>query len=270
MGGALRGAATGDAGPMLNPSGMGLSRAYAVEARYQLTQNDSSQRPHFSIVDSTSGYRLAGGVYYTYLSAKPGLLKRSGHEGGVSLAVPIGGFVYVGSQLKYLRLTTEPQAAPPLGTAATQAKLNGFTFDLGITVRPVAQFSFGAVAYNLNDLKTDLAPLGGGLGASFSPVPQLTLTFDTVFDLTTYDDTKGTQTSLMGGAEFMTANGVAVRAGGGKNAMRDAGYLAAGASAVSELGALDLGFSRDISGGSKFTVFAVSLRLFAATPIDPG
>lgn len=255
---------------MLNPSGMGLARAYALEARYQLTQNEASHRPHFSVVDSTSSSRLAGGLYYTYLSEKPGISKRSGHEGGVSLAVPLGGLVFVGGQLKYLRLITEPQAPPLTGTKAEKDTFTGFTFDLGVTVRPLTQLSLGAVAYNLNDLKSPFAPMGGGLGASVMPIAMLTLTFDAVVDLTTYDDTKGNQTSLMGGAEFMTGNGIAVRAGGGKNAFRDAGYLAAGLSTVSELGAVDLGFSRDISGGSEFMVLAISIRLFAATPTDPG
>jgi len=270
MGGALRGAATGDAGPMMNPSGMGLARNYAIEARYQLTQNDSSHRPHLSIVDATSAYRVAGGLYYTYLSEKPGTLKRSGHEAGVSLAVPFGSMVFVGGQLKYLRLATESQVAPATGTDAASHKLSDYTFDLGVTVRPVTQLSLGAVAYNVKDLKDPLAPLGAGLGASFAPMPVLNVTFDTVFDFTSYDDTKGTQTSLMGGLEFMVDNGVALRAGGGKSSMRQAGYVAAGASAVSELGAVDIGMSRDISGGSKYTVFALSVRLFAATPIDPG
>ncbi|MDX2020838.1 MAG: hypothetical protein SF187_11400 [Deltaproteobacteria bacterium] len=269
MGGALRGAATGDAGPMLNPSGMGLARAYAVEARYQLTQNETSHRPHLSIVDSTSAFRIAGGAYYTYLNAKPGISKLSGHEGGVALAVPFGERVFVGGQIKYLRLTTESPAVAPTVTGEKD-KLSGFNFDLGATVRPVDQLSIGGVVYNLNDQKTPLTPFSAGGGVTFMPLPVVTVTFDTVVDFTTYDDKAGNKTSLMGGAEYMTPNGVAVRVGGGKNGVRDAGYLSAGASAVSELGALDIGFSRDISGGSKFTVFAISLRLFAATPIDPG
>jgi hypothetical protein len=270
MGGALRGAATGDAGPMLNPSGMGLARNYALEARYQLSQNDTSHRPHFSIVDSTSAYRIAGGLYYTYLSEKPGALKRSGHEAGASLAIPFGSMVFLGGQLKYLRLATESQVAPAMGPDAASNKLSDYTFDVGITVRPAAQLSLGAVAYNVKDLKDKVAPFGAGLGVSFAPLPVLTMTFDTVFDFTTYDDSKGTQTSVMGGVEFMTDNGVALRAGGGKSSLRQAAYVTAGASALSEMGAVDIGFSRDISGDSKYTVLALSVRLFAATPIDPG
>ena len=137
-------------------------------------------------------------------------------------------------------------------------------------MKPVDQLSLGGAVYNLNDQETPLAPFSAGGGIAFMPLPALTVTFDTVVDFTTYADNVGNKTSVLGGAEYMTPNGVAVRLGGGKNAIRNAGYVSAGASAVSEMGALDVGFSRDISGDSKFTVFALSLRLFAATPIDPG
>src|SRR3954462_15553412 len=70
LGGALRGAATGDTGLTLHPSGMSLMRAYVIEAAYARDSFGSSKTNlgRLSIVDSTSAFNLAGGVYYQYLA----------------------------------------------------------------------------------------------------------------------------------------------------------------------------------------------------------
>src|SRR5687767_12430363 len=97
MGGALRGAATGDTGLTLNPSGMSLMRAYVIEGAY--AYDDDLQEGHLgrlSIVDSTSGFNIAGGVYYNYVSEKSDARTISGHEGGVALGIPLGQVVFLG------------------------------------------------------------------------------------------------------------------------------------------------------------------------------
>src|SRR5690349_19250330 len=65
MGGVGRAVATGDAGPILNPSGMSLVRQYHVEGTYGFSNRRGDHFLHASVVDSTSGYLLAGGLYYT-------------------------------------------------------------------------------------------------------------------------------------------------------------------------------------------------------------
>lgn len=272
MGGALRAAATGDAGPMLNPSGMALARAYAVEAGYQLTSDPSSHRPHLSVVDSTSATGIAAGLHYTYVSAKPGNAKLTGHEAGLAVSIPFGGRVFLGGQAKYYRLSSASTLAPPEGLPdLPEETTRGFTFDLGATIRVLETLNFAVVGYNLADLDSALAPVALGTGAAYAPLAKVTLAFDTVFDFTTYDDTRETLTSLMGGVEYLTDGGVAVRVGGGRNGPREAGYVSAGASAISELGAVDVGISRDLSGDPKLTMFVISARLFAATgAVDPG
>src|SRR5687768_4896169 len=71
MGGAMRATATGDAGPMLNPSGMSLTRAYVLETAYQYVDPGGENDFRTSIVDSTSGFNVAGGLYYTYRDGDP-------------------------------------------------------------------------------------------------------------------------------------------------------------------------------------------------------
>jgi hypothetical protein len=245
---ALRSAATGDSALLLNPSGMSLVRSYVVEASYT---NDhlggTAHDAHLSIVDSTSGFNLAGGLYYTYATSPT----VSGHEGGVALSFPIADRVFIGGLVKYLYLT-QKEPLPP-GT------LKGFTFDVGVTVRPVSVVSIGLVAQSLVDRETSRAPRTLGGGVSVSPTPDFLLSFDAVYD---YSVSSNKVWHYMGGGEYLFAKKLGVRAGGGHRGDTKATYLSAGASLVSEVGALDAGFQQDVSGSLKETIFAVGARLF--------
>ena len=72
------------------------------------------------------------------------------------------------------------------------------------------------------------------------------------------------------GGEFTLAQKVGFRAGGGYDASTGNGYLTAGVSGVSEVGAFDAGFRQDVSQhqddlgvvAPRQTVVGISLRLF--------
>jgi hypothetical protein len=268
--GALRGSATGDAALFLNPSGMSMVRSYVLEAAYNYDRiaSGDGHAGHVSIVDSTSGFNLAGGLYYTYISESAGApgtpggrLGRSGHEGGLALSVPIGQRFFIGATARYLRISHD--APVPVGTPG---RVSGFSFDAGMTVRPLDVISVGFSATNINDPGTNRAPRTFGIGATVAPVPDLLLTFDGVMDFTNVP--AGTERVLhfMGGAEYVFAKRVAARGGGGRRGGIDAGFVAAGLSLLAEVGALDVGFQRDLGGPLGETVVAVSARLFVPAP----
>ena len=71
MGGASRGYATGGAGPLLNPSGMSLVQLYHIDAGWVYAAPGANNFFHASVVDSTSGFKLGGGLYYTYHTDNP-------------------------------------------------------------------------------------------------------------------------------------------------------------------------------------------------------
>jgi hypothetical protein len=268
FGGALRGAATGDSGLTLNPSGMSLMRAYVIEAAYAHDRigGGSTNLGRLSIVDSTSGFNIAGGVYYNYLADAPaGGLKRSGHEGGVALAIPIGEHVFLGGTVKYFRL--RQSGTLPAGTASS---IRGFTFDAGLTLKPVGSVSIGITGQNLADLHTDRAPRTVGGGLAVGATTDLLFAVDAVLDLTSRRDAGGTGNvwHVMGGAEYLFAKQFALRAGGGRRGNTRAGYLAAGASYIGQVGAVDFGFQQDLAGGAKETFIALSLRLFLPAPVE--
>jgi hypothetical protein len=249
---ALRSAATGDSALALNPSGMSLVRSYVLEGSYT---NDhlggTTHDAHLSVVDSTSGLNVAGGLYYTYVTSPT----VSGHEGGVALSFPFADRVFIGGLVKYLYLSQE-EPLPP-------GRLKGFTFDVGVTVRPVSVVSIAVVAQSLVDRETSRAPRTLGGGVSLSPTPDFLLSFDGVYD---YSVSSNKVWHFMGGGEYLFGKTFGVRAGGGRRGDRKATYLSAGASLVSEVGALDAGFQQDVSGSLKETIFAVGARLFVPAP----
>ncbi len=257
MGGAGRADARGDEGPMLNPAGMSLGRLYTLGAGYQFITRDGGHVGHASVVDSTSGFNLAGGLFYNYRTAAPaGVPRLLGHEAGMSLSYPLGSRVLFGVTGKYLNVG----GGPPGPNASTD--VSGITADVGLVVRAASILTIGVVGYNLRDLSTAHAPVALGYGVAFNPIPDFVLSVDGLHDLTTYDSTRGVRTTVGGGGEYTLQRRMAFRGGGGHDGGSGHGYLSAGLVAVSELGAVDFGFRQDVTGVGKLTFLAVGLRLF--------
>jgi hypothetical protein len=145
----------------------------------------------------------------------------------------------------------------------------GFTFDLGTTVRPTPMLSLGLVGTNLYDVQNGQAPQGIGYGAAFLPAPSLLLEADGRTTFTADNRTGRKGTSLLIGGEWTAAQRFGLRAGGGYDASTGNGYLTAGLSGISEIGAFDAGLRQDITQHQEAgletprqTVVGVSLRLF--------
>ncbi|HEY2903327.1 MAG TPA: hypothetical protein VGL59_22275, partial [Polyangia bacterium] len=205
---------------------------------------------------------LAGGLYYTYQGNAPDEMPTGhGHEVGGALALPLGEYVSIGSTLKYFRLS---------GDQALDGHSGGLTFDVGATVRPVQGLMIGLVGTNLYHLTNDDAPRTIGYGLGFTAVSDLILSVDgrTMLDPSLHTGHKGT--SIMGGGEYFLFHKFAFRLGGGHDAINQHGYLSAGFSAVSEIGALDVGARRDLFGVSDgdpaVTVVSAGFRLFVPQP----
>jgi hypothetical protein len=264
MGGASRAWAIGDAGPILNPSGMSILKTYTIDGAYQYAHQFSESFLHASIVDGTSSYNIAGGVYYTYHLMEPGGgVSGRGHEGGLALSMPFGEYAAIGATVKYFRLL-DADAGPANHSG-------GVTFDVGATIRPTQTLSFAVVGTNLHDLQNGrAAPFGVSYGAASTPIPNLLLAVDGMTSFDTDEVTGRKWTAVMGGGEWTVAQRLGLRAGGGYDGRTGNGYLTAGLSGISEIGAFDAGFRQDISqhvdGAGvvtpRETVIGVSLRLF--------
>jgi hypothetical protein len=265
MGGATRAWALADSAVLLNPSGMSLAKAYNVEAAYAYGTRLSEQFFHASVVDSTSGSNLAGGLYYTYHLDKPAGLAGHGHEVGAALSLPLGDSIALGGTLKWFRLdgADDNPARAALLAAPTS---DGLTCDVGATVRPMSSISFGVVGVNLIDRHSGQVPKMLTYGVAYLPVPDLVLAADGVTSLARDDFTGRRGTGVKAGLEASVAQRVALRAGGGIDPIAGAGYLAVGFSAVSEVAAVDVGARGDLfpyrAGTSRNLILGLSLRLF--------
>jgi hypothetical protein len=248
----MRAIATGDAGPQLNPSGISLLRAYLIEGSYQYGSAAKSQDARISAVDSTSGFNLGGALYYTYHRDSPSDgVTQIGHLFGGSLSFPLLDKIFLGGSAKYIHFAD---------TAGTHS---GFTFDAGLTVRPIPQVSIGAVGYNLLDRNTPWAPRAVGGGVAVLPMPMLLLVFDSVLEKVYDNSGRDNVMYYMGGGEISFAASAAIRAGGGHDGLTKNSYVSAGFSLLSaDIGALDVGLRQDVSGARKATIFGVSARLF--------
>jgi hypothetical protein len=267
MGGATRAWALSDSAPLLNPSGMSLVKAYNVEAAYAYGTRLDDQFLHASIVDSTSASNIAGALYYTYHLDKPtSLVSGHDHEAGAALSAPIGSYLSLGATGKWFKL--EGADAGPTG-----ANTGGLTFDVGATMRPTPIFSLAIVGANLIDLHSGQAPQELTYGAAFIPTAELVLALDGVTSFTRDDVTGQRGTGVKIGGELSLAQRVALRVGGGTDPMRGVGYLAAGASILSEVAAVDFGARGDLfpygTGSARNVFLGVSLRLFVGQGSGP-
>lgn len=271
MGGAGRADARGGQGPLLNPAGMSLSRLYTLEGAYQFINNGGGHLAHASVVDSTSGFNLAGALFYSYRTfttptgpapggATPGMGEFSGHAPGISLSFPFGGYLLVGLSGKYLSLSGGP---PELDGRNSHS---GFTGDAGAIVRVGSLVSLSVTGYNLRDLSTVYAPVSMGYGIALTPIPDFVIAADGYHDFTTTDPARGVTTTVGGGAEYSFQRKVVFRVGGGRDGRSRHGYVSGGLAAMSELGAIDFGIRQDISGDAKLTFIALGLRLFVPQP----
>jgi hypothetical protein len=262
MGDAVRGFALGDSGLMLNPSGMSLVKNFqALEGSYGYSRRLSAHTLHASMVDNTSGFGIAGGVYYNYRASEPGGgVTGHGHESGLGLSLPVAGRAAIGGTIKYFNLS---------GDDAPGEHTGGLTFDVGVTVSVLPKVSIGIVGSNLRDLDNSNAMRGVGYGVAVIPIPDLVIGVDGATRLTPDKHTGRKGTGFMAGADLTLAGKYGIRAGGGYDPSTANGYVTAGLSAVSEVGAVDGGIRQDIvvhGTTPRSTVVGVSLRLFIPAP----
>jgi len=258
MGDAGRAFAVGDSGPMLNPSGMSLVKNFQVlEGAYGYSSRLSAHTLHASMVDNTSGFGIAGGLYYNYRVAEPGGgLTGHGHEAGLALSVPIASRATLGGTVKYFNLS---------GIDAPAGRTGGVTFDVGTTVSLIPQLSVAVVGTNLRQLHNSHATQGVGYGVAVIPTRDLVIAADGWTRLTADNYTGRKGTNVMVGADLTLGGKFGVRAGGGYDSATQNGYVSAGLSAVSEIGAIDGAIRQDVfvnGNVPRGTIVAISLRLF--------
>jgi hypothetical protein len=229
----------------------------ALEGSYSYSSRLHAHTLNASMVDNTSGFGIGGGLYYNYRVAEPGGgLTGHGHEVGLALSIPIANRVTFGGSVKYFRLS---------GIEAPDDATGGVTFDVGATVTLLPQVSIAVVGNNLRDLHNSNATQGVGYGVALIPTQDVVIAADGFTSFTPDNLTGYKGTSAMVGGDLTLAGKFDLRLGGGYYAPTRNGFVSAGVSVVSEVGAIDAGIAQDVfvhAGGQRATVVALSLRLF--------
>jgi hypothetical protein len=265
MGDATRAFAVGDSGPLLNPSGMSLVKNFQVlEGTYGYSRRLSAHTLHASMVDNTSGFGIAGGLYYSYRASEPASgVTGHGHEGGLALSVPIANRATFGGTVKYFNLS---------GIDAPAGNTGGVTFDVGTTITLLPRLSVAVVGSNLRDLHNSHATQGVGYGVAVIPMNDLVIAADGLTRLTPDNQTGRKGTGFMVGGDLTLAGKFGLRAGGGYDPATANGYATAGLSAMSDIGAIDGAIRQDVvmhGTTPRGTVVLVSLRLFIPAQQPP-
>jgi hypothetical protein len=197
-----------------NPANMATSRVYHATALVQIWPEASRQSYGVAAVDSVgSSSRLAGGLGATWSRQDPDGVDRTASDLRFAFAYPLSDSLFAGAGGRFLWLSENGPG--PLGPSYASRGLEGqkivknFAFDLGLTLKPGAGFSFALVGNNLNGADTGYQPLtfGGGIGFVRD---KFGIEGDLVSDLVTWNKNK---VRAMAGAELLLGDHAVVRGG---------------------------------------------------------
>ena len=256
LGESMRADARGSLATTLNPAGLSLNRELVFEGSFGYRPEDGASIVSASACDSTTP--IAACTYYRYFTAEPDIdgteFSRRSHEFGTVLSRPLSQNVIVGIAGRYFDYNTE---------LAAEEDSSGFTFDVGAVLRATNTINLAIVGYNLVGEDSSQYPMGVGGGIMARPFPQFTLGFDAAWNLDADDKSSG---RYGGGAEYLfrtsdMQKAFPLRAGGVYDTSLDSGFVTAGVGFMSTKLGVDIGGSRQVSGGDAMIIHA-GLRLF--------
>lgn len=214
LGGGLHANSSSTSALFQNPANMAVTRIYHVTGFAQIWPQASRQSYGAAAVDSfVSSTGLAGGVGGTWNQQDPDGVARQYNDIRFGLAMPFGNTFFVGLAGRMLSLSQDGDG--PLGSSRASGGLQNerilqtFTFDAGVTLRPVQGLSLSVVGHNLTNTGLGFAPLmlGGGIGYGTG---DFSLEADAVMDTTTWEKTT---VRMNGGGEVLLGDNVAARLG---------------------------------------------------------
>jgi hypothetical protein len=257
--GSLRATSNSTDALFLNPANIATARVYHLGAFASIWPQASRQTYGGGVVDSiVSSSRVAGGFGGTYTRQDPDGVDRKIIDLRFALAYPFSDSFFVGAAGRYLSAEQEgfPRDLGQLRPSAAAAGLAGeaivktFTFDAGLTVKPVKELSVSAVGYNLTDTGNGFLPLmlGGGVGYS---ADVFSVEADVLGDFTTYDEA---MMRAMGGGQILLGGHFPLRLGYRFDEGATSHLVTGGVGYLDTAYAVDLSIQRVVSGDSLTVV----------------
>jgi hypothetical protein len=260
MGESLRAAATGALATVLNPAGVALAKTYVLEGGYAYRPEDSANIQFVAICDSVTT-SVAACLAYDHLSADmttDGQGARSRHQAGLTLGVPLGESLALGTTLRYVSYTESP---PPSLSAYPH---DGLTLDAGLTYRLMPTLTLGVAGYNLAGNDDGHYTRALGFGLAWSAQGSLLVAADGRYDFGAKSGRYG------GGAEYLFTtsdgqSGFPLRLGFVYDSGLKASYLTGGLGVVTPRIAVDLAARKEVDGPGNELMLQASLRVFFPT-----
>jgi hypothetical protein len=259
LGSGVRAAAASTQAQAENPANLVLGGVYHLESFLGYDPTFKRLGWGMAVADSMTS-RLAAGISARGLFGDNGAGENSGWEGRLGLGLPIGDFLSIGVAGRYSNMTISDPRAKPERPPVTDAvpdrrfKLKAFTLDAAITLRPVQGLSIAALAYNLIDTDSPLAPMSVGGSVAFSS-GGFTLGGDVLVDLNRHGAFSGPKPLFGGGMEYLLAGMAPLRVGYAYDQGRAQHYLTGGVGFVDPRFGIQIGLRQSVSNGSETNLF---------------
>lgn len=238
-----------------NPANMAAAQLYHVGAFGQIYPEARRQSYGGAIVDSLiSSSGLAGGLGGVWTLQDPDGIRREWMDLRFGLAMPIGDVFFMGLTAKYI--TLQQNGNGPLGASEASGGLAGtniiqtLTFDAGVTLRPIKEFSIAVTGHNLTNAETTLLPLMGGIGMAYN-TGEFGLSGDASLESRTYE---AARVRVNAGGEVLLADRVALRGGYRFDQGLESHAVSGGLGYVDPKYALDVALRRGVAGPGYFAV----------------
>lgn len=258
VGDSVRASAVGSSALFFNPAGMPRLKQYAIEAGYSFLNGRDGHSFGIGMVDSATNESLAMGAQYNYILSKRNGKDRDGHNirGGLATGYATKDFaIYGGLGVRYGSLTV---GASDTGDNGETDDVEFFTMDAGLMLTISDMFRIGVVGQNLILTNDSASPRTIGVGVALQ-VDDFEMGVDANLDIETGDD--GPLVSWHIGASYLIENLIAIRLGFVYDQGTEDKRIAAGASYVSKLIGVDLGFQQSLDY-SDDTIFSLGVRVF--------
>jgi hypothetical protein len=177
-----------------------------------------------------------------------------GFDGRLALGLPLGDYLAIGVAGRYLSVESTQIVE---GEETDVEVAQGFSMDAAFRVTPVEYLHLAALAYNIIDYESAVAPILLGGGASFQ-VDSLIVGGDFLADMTSFDHTTY---RAGGGLELLVAGAVPLRAGYAYDTGRESHTVSAGLGYVVAEAGFDITMRRQVAGGDETELFA-AVRYF--------
>ena len=262
-----------------NPANLALARVYHFEALAAWSPEAQRQSYGGGIADSSTNQLaarpagadvangLAGGIAGVWSTMDPDGVNRQWTDVRLALAYPITETLFLGLTGRYLTVN-QATGRGPLSCAvcsnlvsdgtADQALANIFTFNAGLTFRPVKPLSIAVLGQNLTNPGRPVAPttVTGAVGLDLNV---FSLEFDSLVDFTTYGDPRA---RFMLGSEVFLFNRFAIRLGYRIDLGQKTQSISGGLGWVDKHFSVEASVRQDVDADHPNTMIVLGLRYF--------